>query len=82
MILRNHGLLTVGRSVESAVYWYITMERSCQVQLSAQPAGLVVPIAEDQAARTYTQVGTERYRWLAFQPLWAKIVRAQPDLLD
>ena len=27
VILRNHGLLTVGHSVDEAVWWFITMER-------------------------------------------------------
>src|SRR5918911_102790 len=30
IILRNHGLLTVGRSVDEAVYWFVALERSCQ----------------------------------------------------
>ena len=38
-ILRNHGLLTVGHSVDEAAWWFITMERSCQAQLLASPAG-------------------------------------------
>src|SRR5579875_3352572 len=36
VILRNHGLLTVGTSVDSCVFWFVSMERSCQVQLSAK----------------------------------------------
>jgi ribulose-5-phosphate 4-epimerase/fuculose-1-phosphate aldolase len=82
VILRNHGLLTVGTSVDSAVFWFITMERSCQVQLVAKAAGTVVHIDADQAAKTHDQVGTEFVGWLAFQPLYAKITREQPDLLD
>ena len=35
LILQNHGLLTVGSFVESAAWWFITMERSCQAQLMA-----------------------------------------------
>jgi ribulose-5-phosphate 4-epimerase/fuculose-1-phosphate aldolase len=38
-ILRNHGLLTVGHSVEEAAWWFITMERSCHAQLIAEAAG-------------------------------------------
>ena len=37
-ILQNHGLLTVGQTVDEAVWWFITMERSCQVQLVAEAA--------------------------------------------
>ena len=43
-ILRNHGLLTVGHSVDEAAWWFITMERSCQAQLMAEAAGTPVLI--------------------------------------
>jgi ribulose-5-phosphate 4-epimerase/fuculose-1-phosphate aldolase len=81
-ILRNHGLLTVGRSVDEAVWWFITMERSCQAQLLAQAAGPLVPIDPEMAALTSTQVGSGMAGWLSFQPLYDVIVREQPDLLD
>ena len=29
IVLKNHGHLTVGQSVEEATWWYVTMERSC-----------------------------------------------------
>ena len=81
-ILRNHGLLTVGQSVDEAVWWFITMERSCQVQLMAEAAGTPVLIDEEQAQLTSTQVGQHFAGWLSFQPLYERIVREQPDLLD
>jgi ribulose-5-phosphate 4-epimerase/fuculose-1-phosphate aldolase len=81
-ILRNHGLLTVGQSVDSAVWWFITMERSCQAQLLAMAAGPRVMIDGEQAATTGSQLGSEIAGWLSFQPLYDKIVRLQPDLLD
>src|SRR6185436_822666 len=49
VILRNHGLLTVGHSVDEAAWWFITMERSCQVQLLADAAGKTVPIDHEMA---------------------------------
>jgi ribulose-5-phosphate 4-epimerase/fuculose-1-phosphate aldolase len=82
VILRNHGLLTVGHTVESAIWWFITMERSCQVQLVAKAAGTVVHIDPDYAQKTHDFVGSELSGWFQFQPLWAKITREQPDLLD
>jgi ribulose-5-phosphate 4-epimerase/fuculose-1-phosphate aldolase len=82
VILRNHGLLTVGQSVDEAAFWFITMERSCQVQLVAKAAGKVVHIDLDQAQKTHDYVGTEFAGWFSFQPLWQKITREQPDLLD
>src|SRR5581483_6081939 len=82
VILRNHGLLTVGQTVDEAVWWFITMERSCQVQLMAQAAGTPVLIDEEQATITAKQVGLNLAGWLSFQPLYDRIVREQPDLLD
>jgi ribulose-5-phosphate 4-epimerase/fuculose-1-phosphate aldolase len=82
VILRNHGLLTVGKSVDEASFWFITMERSCQVQLMAEAAGTPVLIDQDQAQVTSTQVGSDLAGWLSFQPLYDRIVREQPDLLD
>jgi ribulose-5-phosphate 4-epimerase/fuculose-1-phosphate aldolase len=82
VILRNHGLLTVGHSVDEAAWWFITMERSCQAQLLAEAAGTPVLIEPDMAKLTSTQVGSHAGGHLSFQPLYEKIVREQPDLLD
>ena len=81
-ILRNHGLLTVGHSVDEAVWWFITMERSCQAQLLAEAAGTPVLISPESARLTATQVGSHAAGWFSFSPLYATIVREQPDLLE
>jgi ribulose-5-phosphate 4-epimerase/fuculose-1-phosphate aldolase len=82
VILRNHGLLTVGHSVDEAVWWFITMERSCQAQLLAEAAGTPVLIGEDAARLTASQVGSHLGGWFSFQPLYAEITREQPDLFE
>jgi ribulose-5-phosphate 4-epimerase/fuculose-1-phosphate aldolase len=82
VILRNHGLLTVGHSVDEAAWWFITMERSCQAQLLAEAAGKPVIIDDDNARLTQTQVGGHGAGWFSFQPLYDSIVREQPDLLE
>ena len=81
-ILSNHGNLTVGHSVDEAAWWFITMERTCQAQLLAEAAGTPVLIDPDMAALTQTQVGSHVAGWFSFQPLYDRIVREQPDLLD
>ena len=80
VILRNHGLLTVGHSVEEAVWWFVTMERSCQAQLLAEAAGTPVLIDPEMAARTAEQVGSHVAGRFSFQPLWDVITAEQPDL--
>jgi ribulose-5-phosphate 4-epimerase/fuculose-1-phosphate aldolase len=81
-ILRNHGLLTVGQSVDEAVWWFITMERSCQAQILASSVGEPVLIDAEMAGKTASQVGSHLAGWFSFQPLFQRIVREQPDLLD
>ena len=82
VILRNHGLLTVGHSVEEAVWWFITMERSCQAQLLAEAAGAPVLIDPPAAELTAEQVGSHLSGYFSFQPLYDKITREQPDLFE
>jgi ribulose-5-phosphate 4-epimerase/fuculose-1-phosphate aldolase len=81
-ILRNHGLMTVGQSVDEAAWWFITMERSCQAQLLASAAGTPVQIELDMARLTHGQVGSHLAGWFSFQPLFERIVQEQPDLLE
>ncbi len=82
LILRNHGLLTVGHSVDEAAWWFITMDRSCQAQLMAEAAGKPVLIDHEIARLTYSQVGFHQFGWFSFQSLYEMIVRQEPDLLD
>ncbi len=81
-ILRNHGLLTVGRCVDEAVWWFITMDRSCHAQLLAEAAGQPHKIPHETAKHTYTLLGSPLAGWFQFQPLWDHISREQPDLFE
>src|ERR1700682_1513410 len=80
IILRNHGLLTVGQSVEEAAWWFITMDRSCQAQLLAEAAGAPVKIDPATAVTTREQIGSPMAGWFQFQPMLASILRYEPDL--
>jgi ribulose-5-phosphate 4-epimerase/fuculose-1-phosphate aldolase len=81
-ILANHGLLTVGQTVDEAAWWFIAMDRSCRAQLLAEAAGTPVLIDEANAEKTAQQVGHPRSGWYSFQPLYDRIVERQPDLLE
>jgi ribulose-5-phosphate 4-epimerase/fuculose-1-phosphate aldolase len=82
MILRNHGLLTVGQTVDEAAWWFIKMDRSCQSQLLAEAVGNPILIDEEQAEETRNQVGSKITGWFHFQPLFQRIVKEQPDFLE
>jgi ribulose-5-phosphate 4-epimerase/fuculose-1-phosphate aldolase len=81
-ILRNHGLITVGHCVEEAAWWFITMDRSCHAQLLAEAAGVPVKIDHATAVTTRAQVGSHQAGWFQFQPLLARIIQDEPNLLE
>ncbi|MFD8749935.1 class II aldolase/adducin family protein [Kitasatospora sp. NPDC059577] len=80
VILQNHGLLTVGGSVAEAVWWFVTMERSCQAQLLAMAAGTPKHIDRETALITRGQVGSGLAGWFQAQPLFEQIGATDPDL--
>ena len=87
IILRNHGMLTVGGSVDSAAWWFLTLERTAQAQLMAYSAAAgygLKPrqIGHDEALLTRSQVGYEFAGWFQFQPIWERISRDHPDIFD
>ncbi|WUS98750.1 class II aldolase/adducin family protein [Streptomyces sp. NBC_00708] len=75
LILRNHGLLTVGDSVDAAAWWFLALERSCRIQLAARAAGKPVPIEHRDAVATREQLGSDLVAWINYQPLWRRIAR-------
>jgi ribulose-5-phosphate 4-epimerase/fuculose-1-phosphate aldolase len=81
VILQNHGLLTVGESVDAAAWWFVAMERCCQSQLLAEAAGTPIAFERTMARATYLQVGTPAVGWFNFQPMWRRMVAKEPDLL-
>jgi ribulose-5-phosphate 4-epimerase/fuculose-1-phosphate aldolase len=81
-ILLNHGLLTVGQSVEEAAFWFVALDRACQVQLLAEAVGTPKPIPAEMAKRTWEIVGTPMAGQAGFAGLYEWIVREEPDLLD
>jgi ribulose-5-phosphate 4-epimerase/fuculose-1-phosphate aldolase len=56
LILRNHGLLTLGRTVSEAFILMLNLERACRVQLAIQASGEPVhPVPHEVCERTARQ---------------------------
>ena len=58
VIMRNHGLLASGHSIQAAFYRMYYMETSCQIQASASAMGELHPVseaAERETLELYTQ---------------------------
>ena len=74
-LLQNHGLLTVGQTIEETVFWFVSLEKCCHAQLLADAAaagrgGQTVKITEEDAQFTYNTVGTPRAGWFSAKPLF------------
>lgn len=82
VILRNHGMLTVGETVDSAAWWFLTLERTAQSQLMAYAAGTPRQIGAQEATVTRGQIGFELAGWFQFQPIFERIERDNPDIYD
>ena len=84
MILRNHGLLTVGRTIPEAFIRLYRLERACQVQLDAMAAGrlhLIDPkVVEHSAKETARFLEAEAaVGELEFRALMRRLDRIDPS---
>jgi ribulose-5-phosphate 4-epimerase/fuculose-1-phosphate aldolase len=78
-ILQNHGILTVGKSVDEAAFWFLSLDKTCQAQLLVDAASVgsgnkpeIIP--DSEATGTYKQVGTPEKGWLAFQSYYDEVL--------
>jgi len=82
LMLRNHGLLTVGASIADAFLAMYLFETTCAVQLRAQSGGselvqvhpMIVATAQEQAAQVTRNLGGQ----LAWPALLRKLDRIDP----
>ena len=90
MILRNHGLLTVGESAAEAFLRMFYLEKACDIQIAAQASGdLRVPSAEiaEHTARQFAGEATDDFADdQAYEMAWAALLRmldrTAPDYKD
>ena len=87
MILRNHGLMSVGRTIPEAFIRLYRLERACQVQLDASAAGQVREIPHDVALSS--RQGTDEFLELAddvgrleFNALVRKLDKLDPSFRE
>lgn len=83
-IHQNHGLFTASRhSIEDAAFWFIALERCCQVQLMVEATGIKPTLVSPERARySRENVGNSFIGWLHFQPIYEQLVQSSPDMFD
>jgi ribulose-5-phosphate 4-epimerase/fuculose-1-phosphate aldolase len=83
LILRNHGLLTIGRTIGEAFNWMHRLELSCKAQLAAQATGQrLVQVPERVVEETWNnyQPNTRRpYGVMEWVALLRKLDRLDPS---
>lgn len=95
MILRSHGLLTVGESVKQAFLRMYYLEKACDIQIAAQAGGNALVIPPDEVCRRTERQFNEPQRPLAegelsdpdgidlaWEALLRMLDRTQPDYRD
>jgi ribulose-5-phosphate 4-epimerase/fuculose-1-phosphate aldolase len=81
---QNHGLLTCSRhSIDDAAFWFIALERCCQVQLQVEASGVKPQLLSDQTAQySRDHVGNDFIGWLHFQTIYQQLEATQPDMFE
>ena len=86
MILRNHGLLTCGRSVADAFLFMYILQKACEVQIRAQSGGCeLLPIARpivDGIRKSAREVLRGSGGSLAWPGILRKLDRMDPSWRD
>jgi ribulose-5-phosphate 4-epimerase/fuculose-1-phosphate aldolase len=76
MILRNHGLLTLGRNLGEAFYLMYNLEKACRAQIAAMAGGAELEIPSDEVLEK-----SARQSWLPndrnpeMHPAWPALMR-------
>ena len=86
LILRNHGLLTCGRSVAEAVLAMYTLESACRIQILAQSGGSELTCIPQtiiaDAVNQSRQVTKGKGAGLAWPGLLRRLDRIDPSYKD
>jgi ribulose-5-phosphate 4-epimerase/fuculose-1-phosphate aldolase len=76
MILRNHGLLTIGVDAPQAFAYMWTLQRACEVQLAARTLGDVIRVPETISRRASKEAFQFDPRAGAARTMFDALVRA------
>lgn len=60
VILRNHGLLTWGETLEEAFMWLWLLQRACDIQIAAAPLGRMTRLSPKVLAQTRLEAAGEQ----------------------
>lgn len=71
VLMRNHGIFVVGKSVPWLTYITLTLERAAQIQSISSGFGVLKPLPQEMAVRLYA----DKYRDEFVDPYWRYLIR-------
>lgn len=81
IILRNHGLLTAGGTVDEAAAFFVALERACHAQITvenlsaANPALVKTFVGDEEAAYTKRGTGSPEVMYMQFKPEYEMVLK-------
>lgn len=70
VVLQNHGILTVGSTVDAAVAYFIRLEALCRAQLEADAAGGARTLNNPEVSAVFDRTGGEKEAYRQAQELY------------
>jgi len=81
MILRNHGLLTVGRTISDAFMMMYSLQRACEIQIMAQAGGSPLLRVPESVLATVPEYVKQVTRGAGTGLVWPALLRKM-DRID
>ena len=75
MVLRNHGLLVVGKSIADAFLSMYTFENACRIQIDAQAGGGALTQVNPQILQGVSQAMRVQTGGLGGAFVWPSLIR-------
>gem|GEM_PF-296211 len=82
VILANHGALTCGENIETAIMYMVALERAARLNVIALQTGNYKTIADDVARETKDWISNPIGFAIEFEALQRKVERLYPELLN
>ena len=82
MVLKNHGLLTVGRSIPEAVVLADSMEKEAEIQLLAMAAGKIDLSSVEDRERSKAYVRSDTMVERAWAYMMRNLARERPEIME
>jgi ribulose-5-phosphate 4-epimerase/fuculose-1-phosphate aldolase/alpha-ketoglutarate-dependent taurine dioxygenase len=80
VILSNHGAITCGENIETAIMYMVALERACRLNITAIQTGNYKVIQDDVARMTKDWIANPIGFGIEFEALQRKVERIYPEL--